>query len=280
MSSYRLDDDDQEMRYLDDSQALDDGEVLFGLDRDDPQATSMLVQQQPTEGAGDAVDQPPNTTQNDVIDLTAERDVNEARLAAIRSAPVPTAAGKLCGVYARLHPGKPDGTFDVASLDILADGLFEPERKLEIEYDDIERMTSDPEACVKGVYDAISSAPANQSEKIRKGLETFTKKFTNINDDIRSILVQQLAAQIVRSIIELHERGDNLRADQLRELRLTDNDKSMSAYTRYRAVCVVLREYKLICPDILDGKGEIVKLVAGPWSAKARKIKNMDRSGA
>lgn len=194
----------------------------------------------------------------------------------------------------------PLSTFD---LDKLADGLYARDRKFAPPAnDDVDTVAADPEPYLQAVREAISSKPDNPSAHEINMSDAFLEKMLKIRDC--DIVITQVAAEIVRSVIKLHRPsaigeshmeglvegeegemvegrvdvprqaeviGDHFRADQVEDMNPDARDYQLMATARLDKICNVLLQTKRVAFDVFCGKDSIAYFVAAPYKVEADK---------
>lgn len=188
-------------------------------------------------------------------------------------------------------------------LHALADGLQERNRKIPAPAeDDPNLVRNQSDFFVRVLYGAMTSAPENPTEHQAEQWRIFQAEMRKIPD--REVLLVQTAAEIVRSVLRLHEVehegetsftqtrvgddgqvtetrvevldaeelyiGDSLRPDQIEYLQIGDDDNRLSSSKRLNKICTVVQQAKLAVFATLTGVDEVEALVAGPNAAERK----------
>lgn len=183
------------------------------------------------------------------------------------------------------------------NIDAMANGLGERDRTFAIpQGDDVDEVNDHQEDYVVSVRAAISQMPNGQAVWVITMREMFEARIRRITN--RDVVATQVAAEIVRAVINLHTPspvgeseadglvegqddemlggrvgvapqaevlGDHLRADQITELSPYARDYQLTATARLNKICEILRENKTIATKVFDGRDSITKFVAAPF---------------
>lgn len=223
---------------------------------------------------------------------------------AITAGPPPPAASPTS------TPGKPPYLFCPYAryiprfdLDEIADGLYERDRTLSPPpNDDVGVVIADPEHSVKLVRAAITCKPERSSTHENHMCVMCTKRMMRVEN--RDIVVTQIAAEVVRSVIKLHELialgesqaegmvededgdyvagrvdvaeqpgviGDHLRADTIEDIGPDLRDLTLTATARIDTICKMLMQTKALTLEIFSGEDAIAHLVAAPFKKQSQK---------
>lgn len=233
-----------------------------------------------------------NAAQMPNLTTTAAANTVPATAAATNTAGMPP---YLFGPYACHLP-----TFDV---DKIADELYERDRKFPPPAnDDVDEVKGNAEEYVKAVREAIASMPEAPTEYENAMCVQFVEKMMRIQD--RDVVITQVAAMVVRSVIKLHEPsaegesqaegmvegedgeigegrvdvpkqpdviGDHLRPDQIEDIQPQPQDYQLTATARLDKICNVLAQTKRVTFAIFCGRDPIAQLVAAPFKVQADK---------
>lgn len=188
-------------------------------------------------------------------------------------------------------------------LDAIADGLYERKRHFPAPADDnVDQVALEAEEWVKDVRASITHFPDNPTEWQSRMEQAFVLKMRRVEH--RDVLVTQVAAEIVRSVIKLHTPedagvvseegmvegedgemtegrvdlpaqkamiGDHLRLDYIQDIQPTVEDYQLTASGRLHRICAVLRQTKGVAIQVFYGKDWIAPLVAAPNRVEAGK---------
>lgn len=138
----------------------------------------------------------------------------------------------------------------------------------EIDYDEL----------VEEIYDAMCAMPDNANDFQLKMLRDVEKKIASLSSP-KEILTQ-IAAMLAQALLDLYTQGSPLRPDQLKGLRQTAADKTMSAGQRKGAILRVLKATKRKVFHLLEGYDAILRFVAAPESEEAIILHNKAENDA
>ncbi|KAI7554389.1 hypothetical protein KC331_g587 [Hortaea werneckii] len=127
----------------------------------------------------------------------------------------------------------------------------------EIDYDDL----------VEEVYGAMCAIPDNANDFQLKMLRDVEKKIATLSSPKGTLT--QIAGMLVQALLDLYTQGSPLRPDQLKGLRQTAGDKTMSAEQRKGIIIRVLKATKRKVFHLLEGYDAILRFVAAPESEEA-----------
>lgn len=161
------------------------------------------------------------------------------------------------------------------SLEAGAHAFYAPIRTLNLQNDDHEQISANPEFHVNAVYTAITASPENPIYAQERMVADFEQTIASIANP--EILLTDIAYLIVKCLLELHVQGDNLRPDQIRELQPTDNDKSLKASQRLNYIVAILKNTKTIVKELLTGRDSVTAFVASPQSSHRRELRRFAR---
>ncbi|KAI7234805.1 hypothetical protein KC330_g4634 [Hortaea werneckii] len=127
----------------------------------------------------------------------------------------------------------------------------------EIDYDDL----------LEEIYDAMCAIPDNANDFQLKMLRDVEKKIATLSSPKETLT--QIAGMLAQALLDLYTQGSPLRPDQLKGLRQTAADKTMSAKQRKDVVLRVLKATKRKVFHLLEGYDAILRFVAAPESEEA-----------
>ncbi|GAB1735878.1 hypothetical protein NU219Hw_g5214t1 [Hortaea werneckii] len=134
--------------------------------------------------------------------------------------------------------------------------------------DDDQTFTEiDYDKLVKEIYDAICAVPHNANDFQLKMLRDVEKKISTLSSPKETLT--QIAAMLAQALLDLYTHGSPLRPDQLKGLRQTAADKTMTAAQRKDVILRVLKATKRKVFHLLDGYDAILRFVAAPESEEA-----------
>ncbi|KAI6915236.1 hypothetical protein KC318_g204 [Hortaea werneckii] len=117
------------------------------------------------------------------------------------------------------------------------------------------------------MYDAMCAIPDNANEFQLKMLRDVEKKIATLSSPKETLT--QIAAMLAQALLDLYTQGSPLRPDQLKGLRQTAADKTMTAEKRKDVVLKVLKATKRKVFHLLEGYDAILRFVAAPESEEA-----------
>ncbi|KAI7554367.1 hypothetical protein KC331_g604 [Hortaea werneckii] len=127
----------------------------------------------------------------------------------------------------------------------------------EIDYDEL----------IEQMYDAMCAIPDNANDFQLKMLRDVEKKIATLSSPKETLT--QIAAMLAQALLDLYTQGSPLRPDQLKGLRQTAADKTMTAGQRKDVVLRVLKATKRKVFHLLEGYDAILRFVAAPESEEA-----------
>ena len=138
----------------------------------------------------------------------------------------------------------------------------------EMEYDEL----------VEQIYDAMCAMPDNANDFQLKMLRDVEKKIATLTSPKETLT--QIAAMLAQALLDLYTQGTALRPDQLKGLRQTAADKTMSAEQRKDVILRVLKATKRKLFHLLEGYDAILRFVAAPESEEAIILHNKAENDA
>ncbi|KAI6850489.1 hypothetical protein KC332_g1324 [Hortaea werneckii] len=138
----------------------------------------------------------------------------------------------------------------------------------EIDYDEL----------VEEIYDAMCAMPDNANDFQLKMLRDVEKKIATLTSPKETLT--QIAAMLAQALLNLYTKGTALRPDQLKGLRQTAADKTMSAEKRKDAILRILKATKRKLFHLLEGYEAILRFVAAPESEEAIILHNKAENDA
>ncbi|KAI6840964.1 hypothetical protein KC340_g2585 [Hortaea werneckii] len=127
----------------------------------------------------------------------------------------------------------------------------------EIHYDEL----------VEQMYEAMCAIPDNANDFQLKMLRDVEKKIATLSSPKETLT--QIAVMLAQALLDLYTQGSPLRRDQLKGLRQTAADKTMTAEQRKDVVLRVLKATKRKVFHLLEGYDAILRFVAAPESEEA-----------
>ncbi|KAI7280174.1 hypothetical protein KC345_g4906 [Hortaea werneckii] len=138
----------------------------------------------------------------------------------------------------------------------------------EIDYDEL------PEE----IYDAMCATPDHANDFQLKMLRDVEKKIATLTSPKDTLT--QIAAMLAQALLDLYTQGTALRPDQLKGLRQTAADKTMTAKQRKNVILRILKATKRKLFHLLEGYDAILRFVAAPESEEAIILHNKAENDA
>ncbi|KAI7184997.1 hypothetical protein KC363_g7397 [Hortaea werneckii] len=138
----------------------------------------------------------------------------------------------------------------------------------EIDYDEL----------VEEIYDAMCAMPDDANDFQLKMLRDVEKKIASLSSPKETLT--QIAAMLAQALLDLYTQGTPLRPDQIKGLRQTAADKSMTAEQRKGVILRVLKATKRKVFHLLEGYDAILRFVAAPESEEAIILHNKAENDA
>ncbi|KAI7701446.1 hypothetical protein KC322_g7876 [Hortaea werneckii] len=138
----------------------------------------------------------------------------------------------------------------------------------EIDYDEL----------VEEIYDAMCAMPDNANDFQLKMLRDVERKIATLTSPKETLT--QIAAMLAQALLDLYTQGTALRPDQLKGLRQTAADKTMSEEQRKSVILRVLKATKRKLFHLLEGYDAILRFVAAPESEEAIILHNKAENDA